>query len=104
MLGKFGNKQPYEEYYLKFNFSEDMAEADSVSTIAAVVTTLDDDETDVSTTMLDATQDYSVGANAYVWIKGGTDAQLYLVTCKILTATLGEKYELEGSILVMEIS
>ena len=104
MLGKFGNKQPYEEYYLKFNFSEDMAAADSISTITAVVTTLDTAATDVSATMLDATQEYSVGQNAYVWIKGGTDAQLYLVTCKILTTTLGEKYELEGSILVREIS
>lgn len=104
MLGKFGNKQPYEEYYLKFNFEEDMTDADTINTITAVVTTLDDDETDVSATMLDSGEDYSAGTNAYVWIKGGTTGQLYLVTCRIVTVTLGEKYELEGSILVREIS
>ena len=103
MLGKFGDKQPYEEYYLKFNFEEDMAADDTISTITATVTKMDDD-TDMSATMLDADKNYSVGTSAYVWIKGGTDAELYLVTCKILTVTLTEKYELEGSILVREIS
>jgi len=102
MLGRFGDKQPYEEYYLKFDFSEELAESDSIDTLTATVIKISDD-TDASDTMLDNSKDYSDGADAYIWIKGGADDTAYLVTCKVLTSVLKEKYELEGSITVREI-
>ena len=102
MLGKFGDKQPYEEYYLKFDFTEELAESDSIDEITATVIQVSDDS-DTSPTMLDPTKDYADGSNAYVWIKGGTTDTVYLVTCKVTTSVLKEKYELEGSITVREI-
>ena len=102
MLGKFGDKQPYEEYYLKFDFSEEIAENDSVDTLTATVIKTEDNS-DVSATMLDGTKDYVSGTDAYVWIKGGVTETAYIVTCRIETSVLKERYELEGAITVREI-
>ena len=102
-MDRFGNKQPYEEYYIKFDFSEDMSDGDTIATISSVTAIDVADNSDVSASMLDSNLDFSEGAEASIFLKGGTTDHTYKITCKILTTTLGEKYELEGLLTVKEI-
>ena len=97
----FGSKQPFEEYFIKFDFSEDISASDSVASgSVTIIDTADDSST--ASTMLDNTKDYADGDDYYVWIKGGTDGHVYQITCKITTTVLGEKYELDGILPVRE--
>ena len=96
----FGAKQPYEEYFIEFDFVNDIDDADSIESAEVTVMDGDDDVTDTLTGG-DAKQSV-LGTKVSVWIKGGTTGTTYTITCKIITTVLAEKYEAESEITVTE--
>ena len=94
----FGNKQPYEEYYVSFNFSRDLATDEEISSASVTVEdALGADATDeiVEDVLL-------VGdCRVFVFVKGGTE-QTYKITCKVVCSNT-EKYEKEAYLPVSEL-
>lgn len=97
----FGAKQPYEEYYIYFDFVNDIAGEDSVDTYTIVIE--DSDDNDVTDDLTDSGENYAEGTRVYVWIKGGSSGMTYTITCKIVTAVNAEKFESDADITVTEI-
>lgn len=86
-------KQPYEEYYIEFNFKNDIVIGDSIETAAATVTP-DGLVIDHSIQSID-------GNSVYVWVSSGNSKVTYVISCKIVTVN-GEKYELDAQLPVVE--
>jgi len=96
----FDEKQPYEEYYLAFDFTN----AVGTETITAATVTVTDsagtDKTSDLTTVANQRIDSPI---VNVWVKGGATGQTYKITCKITTgANPSEKYELEAELPIVE--
>ncbi len=101
MIAELTPKQAYEAYYISFVFTDAMATGESVS--SATVTAADmADASDVSLTLLDSTKQSISGQIVYVWVRAGTDAHTYRITCKVQSST-SEKYELEAILPVRDI-
>jgi hypothetical protein len=100
MSGTFTPKQPYEEYYVSFNFTVPLG----VETIASATITAVDETTleDVSTVILDVAKQSISNPLVYAWVRAGETGHSYLVTCRI-TGSLGSQYELEGLLQVIEL-
>lgn len=99
-MQKFPSKQPYEAYYVAFNFAARLGVA-TIST--AVVTVMDDaippvDVTDILTIPEDQN---IIDPSVNTWVQAGVNGRTYTLTCKIVSS-IGEKHELEGSMLVLE--
>lgn len=101
----FSSKQPYEELTYRFGFTEDLDLIDEdIGSLASVaVVDMDDEDTDLASTMYDADQSSFSGRYVYVRIKGGTSGQRYKITVKIVSVTTGQKCELEALLPVREI-
>jgi hypothetical protein len=95
---QFGPKKSYEEYFIDFDFVNEIDDDDYID--SAIVTVMDgvDDVTDDLTD--EASQTIS-GAKVSVWIKGGVSGTTYIITCQIVTATLVEKYESDADIEIL---
>jgi len=102
-MDSFSDKQPYEEYYVDFDFSNVVVSPDTIAT--AAVTAVDDHNNNaitVITTAIKQNIDTAL-SKVYVWVQGGVSGTMYYLTCKIITAN-GEKYEKDGEIYVKEIN
>ena len=95
----FGAKQPYEEYYVEFDFVNDMDENDTIASTEVVVMDGVNDVTDVLT---DFSRQLISDTRVSVWIMGGVTGTTYVITCKITTSVLAELYECEANLLVQE--
>jgi hypothetical protein len=99
MRQKLGSKQPYEEYYISFNFLSWLG-SDTIS--SATVSAVDmADNSDVVSTITDSTKQYEVTPNVYVWIRAGTNGHRYQITCRIVSSS-GSKYELDAMLQVIQ--
>lgn len=96
------DKQPWEEYYIEFDFTNAVGTEEVASATVSAINQSGVSSTDVVT---DSTQQKVITPYVYVWIKGGVDLSDYTITCKALTnASPQEKYELEAQLPVREIS
>lgn len=96
----FDDKQPSEEYYLGFDFTEDMGSED-IASAAFTILDEDDDDKDVTTTLSDATNQTNIGKIAYLWIQAGTDGHRYKITCVATgNGTPASIFEMDGYIRV----
>lgn len=103
-MARFGSKQPYEEYYVTFDFSNVLPEGASVATSGIVVVVEDSSgatcTSSITTVANQTSDDTSVG----VWVKGGVSDNEYKISCKIqTTSTPPEKYELDAVLPVAEL-
>ena len=96
----FGDKQPYEAYYVDFDFVNVIVSDDTIST--ATVSVVDDDSNNVTGTITDITKQDIDSPKVYVWVRAGTTGKTYTITCKIVCES-GEQYELEGTLEVTEL-
>jgi len=94
----FGNKQPYEEYYVSFNFSHDLSSGEEIS--SAVVTVTDEDGEDATDEIVKSVL-LASDCRVFVFIQGGTE-QTYKMTCKIVCSNT-EKYEKEAYLPVSDV-
>jgi len=102
MAKYFTTKQPSEEYSVSFDFADvlgDTEEIASASITAVDQTTLEN----VSTTILDSTQQAETPSVVYAWVQGGESGHNYLLTCQIV-GDAGSVYELEAVLPVLEIT
>lgn len=95
-----GTKQPSEEYYLKFDYSRLLREANAIAAATSAIDLADD--SDVTNAIIDKTKQYVYNKCAYVFVQGGTDGHSYKITCSI-SATDGSRYELECVMPVEEL-
>ena len=95
----FGAKQTYEEYYVEFNFVNDLAEEDTVATATVVAM---DGVVDVTDTLTDVDEQTISGTSVFVWVMGGSTGVTYVITCQIVSSVYGEKYEAEADLPVLE--
>jgi len=100
-MAKLGSKQPYEEYFVSFDFTN-VLEGASVATAAVIVY---DSSGATCTSVITNVANQTLATNAvYIWIKGGETGEEYKVTCKIETNSAPpEKYELDADLPVEEI-
>lgn len=93
-------KQPYEEYYIKFDFTNVIGTAEISS---SVVSAIDSSGADATTTVTKDASKVNETPYVNVWVQGGVTGERYTITCKIVTNS-GEKYELEAELPVVEIT
>lgn len=102
-MEKFDDKQPSEEYYLGFDFTDLLGDEDIASAAITIIDTNDSDK-DVTATLSDTTNQVNSGKWAYVWIQGGTDDHKYQITCVVTgDGTPPSIYEMEATIKVKEL-
>lgn len=95
----FGSKQPFEEYYVSFNFAQYLGAATiSVAVVGAVDL---DTGADVTATVTNVGVQVISGTLVYVWVRAGTTGRNYKISCRV-TASDGSKYELDGTLPVVE--
>ena len=99
-MNAFGAKQPYEAYYVDFDFTKVIVSPDTIA--SATVTAVDQDGVDVTNTVITTIKQNIASPKVYVWVTGGTSGKTYIITCKIITAN-GEKYEKDGELPVKEL-
>lgn len=100
-MASFSSKQPWEEYYVAFDFTNVIGSA-SIATATAIMT--DPNGTDVTATMTEAANLNIASPIVNVWIKGGTTNNDYKLTCRITTdATPQERFEYDATLPVEEI-
>ncbi len=102
-MNTFGKKQPGESYRVAFDFANVIPVGDAIAT--ATVTAIDlADGTSVTDTILTGANQVIESPKVYVWIKAGTTAHNYKITCVIVTnSSPAETYELDARLPVMEI-
>ena len=98
-MDHFVDKQPYEEYYIDFDFVNVIAYPEE--SFSATGTAVDELGANATTTIITAIKQYLDPTKVYVWVKGGTTGKTYTITCRIVT-DIGEKYEKEGQMSVVE--
>ena len=102
-MEQFDPKQPSEEYYLGFDFTEDLDD-EVVASAAFTIIDTDNDDEDVTDTLSDSTFQVNNGKWAYVWIQGGTNGHKYKITCKVTgDGTPPSVFEQEAYIRVREL-
>jgi len=102
-MDEFPDKQPYEEFYIGFNFFRRLLAGQTIATITSV--TVVDDATppvDVTDTLTRVELLEIDGKQVNVWVRAGSSGHTYKLTCKIVTSG-GQKHELEGTLAVVEI-
>jgi hypothetical protein len=94
-------KQPFESYFVYGDFSAVMELAETIITGTSEVTATDNTGT-ADSSIIDPTSVYVDGFKYYVRIKDGEVAKSpYKITFRITTST-GNKWEVDGSIVVKE--
>jgi len=100
MVRSFPDKQPYEEFFVVFNFYRLLSRTnDSIATVAELKA-FDADGVDQTTSFIDAGEQVIATPRVFAWVKGGTP-QRYRLVCKI-TTTGGKKWQMVGYLTVVE--
>jgi len=96
----FSGKQPYEEYYTAFDFTNYL---DAETILSAVVSVIDlaSPAVDVTATITTAGSQAITDGTVYVWVKGGSSGHTYKITCKVVCSA-GSKHELDVILPVVE--
>lgn len=100
-MENFGSKQTYEAYYVTFDFVNVMAREDTIASATVTATGPNPATTDVTSTVTTAGLQNINGSRVNVWVKAGTSASTYTITCKIVTGA-GEKFEFEAGLPVLD--
>ena len=90
-------KQPDEEYYIGFDFEDDIG-TETISSAVVTATCEDVNVTDTFTVVADQT---IINPIVYVKITGGTSGSTYKLECKV-TGSEGSIYEMNGYITVLD--
>lgn len=101
-MDAFGKKQPWDAYFVDFDFTNLLTTGDTIhsATVTATNISTGADVTDTITTV--ASQSI-VSPKVFVWVKGGTSGVNYKITCRVVThSTPAEQYELDAKLPVME--
>lgn len=101
----FGTKQPWEEYYVEFDFDPDLSSLDSVEIVDSVDSIVAVDyltKVDVTSAIIDTGMTVILDKGVCPWVKGGVHNKKYKITTKII-GSLGSHYELEAILPVKEI-
>ncbi len=101
-MNMLGAKQPYEEFYEEFDFTNYLGTAsiDSVDAVTATDTASGEDATDV---LLDETLQANDAHSVFVWVRAGVTGGRYRISCRVIADdTGGSKYELDGILPVVE--
>jgi len=98
-LKRYRTKQPYEEYYLVFDFADWLGTA----TISSATVTAVNNSTgvDVTATITTVGSQAKTNTEVKVWVKAGTSGETYKITVKAV-ASDGSKYEKDGLLPVLE--
>ena len=99
IMYQFSEKQPYEEYFVSFNFTR-VITPDTVITNSTVIA-YDEDDNDVTATITDQAQQSNTDTKVYVKVRGGASGVTYKITCRIVTSN-GERFEMDGELPVIE--
>jgi hypothetical protein len=100
-MAKLGSKQPYEEYFISFDFSDIIG---SASIASATTIAYDSTGATITSTVITTANQALATSAVYIWIKGGITNNEYKITCKIETDSVPpEKYELDADLPVEEI-
>lgn len=100
MPAYFGVKQPWEQYFVRFDFTEYLGATETMT--AATVTAVDlVAGTDVSSTLLNSAKQSYGNGQVYAWVQAGATGKEYKITCRV-TTTEGSKYELDGILPVRD--
>jgi hypothetical protein len=100
-MARLGSKQPYEEYFVSFDFTNVLGSA-SVATANVIVY---DSTNATCTSAITTVANQTLATTAVnIWIKGGVTDNEYKITCEIETnSTPAEKYELDAVLPVAEL-
>lgn len=100
-MARLSPKQPFEEYYIGFDFSSVITTSEIVSaSVIAVNSTTNEDVTDVITNI--TYQKFS-GSIVNIWICNGDPGILYKLTCRIITDDVpNNKYEMEAYLFCID--
>jgi hypothetical protein len=100
-MNKLRAKQPYEEYYVSFDFSDVLGSA-SVATADIIV--YDSTGATCTSSIVDLANTSLATTSVNVWVKGGVADQGYKITCRIEGNSIpSEKYELDALLPVVEV-
>ena len=102
-------KQPFERYFVYGDFSEvlDIEAGETIDTGDAftTITAVDSADQDATSDVIDDASVNAEDAEGYLWfrIKDGVDGEKYHFTVRIVTSA-GNRYEVDGHIVVKEIT
>ena len=96
MTNNFSPKQPSEEYYLGFNFTNDLA---GEALVSAVVTYSPALETG---SLIDDEKQELSGNTVLFWVQGGVHLTTYKITA-VVTGSNDSVYEMDGTLTVREL-
>ena len=100
-MARLGSKQPYESYYISFDFTNVIG---SVSIASASVIAYDSSNATCTAAITTVANQTLATASVSVWVKGGTTDNEYKITCRITTsASPQEHYELDVTLPVAEL-
>ena len=100
MIGSFPDKQPYEEFFVSFNFYRLLARTkDSIATVSELKA-YDAGGVDQTTSFINAGAQVIASPRVFAWVKGGTQ-QRYRLVCKITTAGV-KKWQMVAYLRVVE--
>jgi len=99
-IKRFTTKQPYEEYYVEFDFTNALGTA----TIASATGSATNNGTgaDATSTVITAASQMNTTTSVFIWVKAGTSGVPYKITAKAI-ASARSKYELDGLLPVTEV-
>jgi hypothetical protein len=98
MVVNFSPKQPWEEYYLEFDFSRDFGEEAIVSAEVSFSPLIEDS---AGVPLIDEERQALEAARVLFWVQGGESGTVYRIECRVVGED-GSRYEMEGDILVLE--
>lgn len=101
MIAELTPKQSTEAYYISFVFDDVVGTGETIASATVVALDMADDS-NVTATVTDVAKQSIAAAIVYVWVKAGTDAHTYRITCTA-TSSLGAVYELEAILPVRNI-
>lgn len=102
-MDNFGSKQSAEAYYVAFDFCNVLGEGDTVASATVTAADPTTSPTDVTSTILDAAKQNIDGTMVNVWVRAGTSGKTYTITCRVVTTTAGETFELEAGLPVADV-
>ena len=97
---KFSSKQPWEHWFLEFDFTKPLLDSNSVISSVYEVSVADGDGNDVTSTLTIPGDQVNTDYVVFVKAIGGTSGNSYFYTVRVI-ATDGEKYELDGTLPVL---
>lgn len=99
LMYTFGDKQPYEEYFVAFNFSRVISPNTEI--VSAIVIVYDEDGNDVTEIITEPSEQTIQKTKVAIKIKSGISENTYKITCRIITSN-GEKFEMDSELNVIE--